>query len=63
MQLLRAQRAAEKLAITRSGFYKLLTRNKDFPQPYRISARHVAWSEEEIDSWLTNKQEKNHDTQ
>lgn len=64
MQLLRAQRVADKLDITRSGFYKLLTRNHDFPKPYRIGERHVAWAEEEIDLWLTTKQEKkSNDTQ
>lgn len=28
--------------------------------PYRISPRHVALSEEEIDTWLTSKQENQH---
>lgn len=63
MQLLRAQRVADKLDITRGGFYKLLTRNHDSPKPYRIGERHVAWSEEEVDLWLTHKQEKTNDTQ
>jgi len=64
MQLLRAQQVADKLDITRSGLYKLLTRNQDFPRLYRIGERHVAWAEEEIDLWLTTKQEKkSNDTQ
>ena len=57
MQMLRAKQVAEKLGCSTRGFYQLLTRNQDFPEPVRLGPRHVVWSDADVDTWLKTKKE------
>ena len=55
MKILNSKEIKDKLRIGQSTLYQLL-RSTDFPS-YKIGTRYYA-SEEEIDKWLINKQNK-----
>jgi excisionase family DNA binding protein len=57
MQLLSAQQAAARLAVSRRTFFKL-ARQVGFPEPLRLSQRLVRYSEEDIERWLEEKRMK-----
>jgi prophage regulatory protein len=63
MKLLRPKQVAEKLSVGKTLFWKL-THREDFPRPYRLGPKHVAWADIELDTWLlTIKQGERHETQ
>lgn len=51
MKLLRDKQVADKLAVSK-GHVWVLARRPDFPKPLRLSPRHTAWVDEDIDAWL-----------
>lgn len=57
-QFLRPTEAARLLGISRSAFYEL-TRDRDFPEPYRISRRIRAWRARDLIAWAEARREGN----
>ena len=51
--LLRRQEVEARCGIARSTIYRLMSEDR-FPQPLRIGARAVRWSESEIVGWLAS---------
>lgn len=61
MKLLRSKQVAEKLSVGKTLFWEL-THRKDFPRPYKLGPKHIAWADEELDVWLlTTKQGDTHE--
>jgi prophage regulatory protein len=52
--LIRLREVERRTAITRSEIYARM-RQGVFPRPVRIGLRAVAWVEEEIDAYVTEK--------
>ena len=53
-KLLRLPAVMERCALGRSSIYAGV-RNGTFAKPVRLSARAVAWREEEIDRWVSER--------
>lgn len=56
-RLIRLPEVLEKTGLSRSHAYELM-RRKQFPAPYPIGERARAWSEKEVDQWITDRIEE-----
>ncbi|MFA9489421.1 MULTISPECIES: AlpA family transcriptional regulator [unclassified Mannheimia] len=54
MQLIKLRQVMAKTTLSKSTIYRLI-KSSDFPQPKKLSVRAVAWLEEEIDEWITER--------
>jgi prophage regulatory protein len=54
MRFLRLADVRSKVGLSRSQIYRIVAAG-DFPKPYSLGGRTVAWLESEIDSWIKNK--------
>lgn len=52
--VLRLPQVIQRCGFSRSAIYKLVARN-EFPRPINIGVRAVAWPEEEIERWLSER--------
>jgi prophage regulatory protein len=52
--VLRLPEVMHRVGFSRSAIYKLVAR-KQFPKPINIGVRAVAWREDEIEQWLTDR--------
>ena len=52
--VLRLPQVIQRCGFSRSAIYKLVARNK-FPKPINIGVRAVAWPEDEIEQWLSER--------
>jgi prophage regulatory protein len=52
--VLRLPQVIQRCGFSRSAIYKLVARN-EFPRPINIGVRAVAWPEDEIEQWLTDR--------
>ena len=43
-----------KTTLSKSTIYRLI-QSSDFPPPKKLSTRAVAWVDEEIDEWISNR--------
>ncbi len=53
-KVLRLPKVLEKIGISRSQLYRLISQG-DFPKQYHLSTRTAVWDEAEIDLWLLQK--------
>jgi prophage regulatory protein len=53
-KFLRLADVIDRTGLGRSTIYKLMTEN-DFPSSVSLSARSVAWVEQEIEDWIFNR--------
>ena len=51
MRMLRVVPVCERTGLQKRMVYRLIAEGK-FPRPVQISARSVAWPENEIDEWV-----------
>ena len=51
MRLLSRREVLERTGIPRSTWYEMRDRG-EFPEPVRLGAQTVGWSEADIDQWL-----------
>jgi prophage regulatory protein len=56
MRLLRLNEVRSRVPFSRSQIYRLIASGQ-FPRPYSIGARAVAWSEESVDTWIAARVE------
>lgn len=54
MQLLRLPQTLAKTGLTRTALYAAVNAGR-FPKPVKIGAKAVAWSAEELDSWIADR--------
>lgn len=52
--VLRLPQVIQRCGFSRSAIYKLVARN-EFPRPINIGVRAVAWPEDEIERWLSDR--------
>lgn len=52
--LLRRKQVEAQTGLPRSTLYKLIA-SGDFPAPIRLTAKAVAWSSSDIDSWIADR--------
>jgi prophage regulatory protein len=52
--VLRLPQVIQRCGFSRSAIYKLIARNA-FPRPINIGVRAVAWPEDEIEQWLSDR--------
>lgn len=55
-RMLRRPEVEARTGLSRSSLYAMMSRGT-FPRPKRIGQRAVAWSEDEIENWLTTRVE------
>lgn len=55
-RMLRRPEVESRTGLSRSSLYAMMSRGT-FPRPKRIGLRAVAWSEDEIENWLTTRDE------
>ena len=53
-RLLRRTEVEQRCQLSRSTLYKMM-RAKEFPEPLRIGARAVRWSQREVDNWIATR--------
>lgn len=53
---LRMPDLTRKLGLARSTVYKII-KEEGFPPPIKLSRRAVAWDEQEVDAYLTQRKE------
>jgi prophage regulatory protein len=53
-RLIRIDTLTQMIGLSRSTVYNLI-RSNQFPQPIKIGDRAVAWSESEVEDWISNK--------
>lgn len=58
MNLLKPEEVSAKLGITKAALPALRRREETFPQPIRVSQKVLRWDEDDIDSWLASRKEK-----
>jgi prophage regulatory protein len=54
LRLLRLPEVLARVGLRRSAVYELVSRGA-FPQPCRLGQRCVAWSEHEVDAWISKR--------
>lgn len=54
MKALRIKQVAEKVALGESTIYRMIQRG-EFPKPFELAPKCMAWLEDDIDAWLANK--------
>lgn len=52
--LLRRKQVEAQTGLPRSTLYKLIA-NGDFPAPIRLTAKAVAWSSADVDTWIADR--------
>lgn len=52
--LMRRKQVQAQTGLARSTLYKLISQG-DFPSPIRITAKAVAWSSSDVDTWIANR--------
>jgi prophage regulatory protein len=57
MQLYRTKELTELLGISRSTLYNW-TLSGHFPKPIKLGSRAIAWSESDVQDWITSQQER-----
>ena len=57
-RLLRRPEVEARTGLSRSSIYAWMSRG-EFPRPLRIGQRAVAWTEEDIERWITTRKEAN----
>lgn len=57
---LRISEVAQRTTLSRSAIYVAISEGR-FPKPVRLSPRHVAWREANIDKWIVETSERKHD--
>ncbi|MDP2715502.1 AlpA family transcriptional regulator [Rheinheimera sp.] len=55
MQLIRLRDVLKKVPVSKTTWYAMVTKG-DAPAAFQIGPRSVAWSEEEIDEWIQQRQ-------
>jgi prophage regulatory protein len=53
-RLLRLNEVKQRTGLSKSSIYNQIT-DGTFPQPVLIGARAVAWVEDEIEEWISNR--------
>ena len=53
-RLLPRNAVEERLGITTSTLYRMM-RSGEFPEPLRLGSRCVRWSENEVETWVSNR--------
>jgi prophage regulatory protein len=48
------KQVAEMLSVSRDTIWRW-AREKDFPQPYKISERCTRWRSDEIENWIASR--------
>ena len=56
-QLYRSRELTELLGISRSTLYNW-TLSGHFPKPIKLGSRAIAWSESDVQGWITSQQER-----
>ncbi len=56
-QLLSAQQAAARLAVSRRTFFRLVKKS-GFPAPVRLGSRMVRYAEDELSRWVDQHRDK-----
>jgi prophage regulatory protein len=65
IKVLRLTEVRQLTGLSRSGVYSKLRRNprrphdfdESFPRPFKLGARAVGWSAQELDEWLASRAE------
>lgn len=52
--LIKRDEVIKKTALSATQIYRLIDAD-DFPKPVKLSARAVAWVEQEVDSWVEGR--------
>jgi prophage regulatory protein len=52
--LLSRQKVQNKTTLSRSSIYDLIARG-EFPKPFKVSGRRVAWLESAVDAWIQSR--------
>jgi prophage regulatory protein len=53
-KFLRLPEVRNRVPFGRATIYRLIA-NGEFPRPYNLGARAVAWLEEDIDAWMESR--------
>ena len=56
VRFLRLSEVRNRVPYSRATIYRLITAGQ-FPRPYRLGARAVAWLESEVDAWISARVE------
>jgi prophage regulatory protein len=57
VRLLRLAEVRKRVPYSKATIYRKIDQN-EFPRPYSLGARAVAWLESEIDAWIESRIEK-----
>lgn len=55
MQLIKLPAVLKKIPVSKTTWYSLV-KSGDAPAPIKLGARSVAWSEQQIDEWIKQRQ-------
>ena len=61
-RFLRLDEVRKRVPYSKATIYRKIDRN-EFPRPYNLGARAVAWLESEIDAWIESRIEKQSKTE
>ena len=59
-QIIRRKDIEERLKISRSSIYAMMSQD-EFPKPVRLGRRAVGWKSTDIEKWLQDLQDGQHD--
>tara|TARA_R110002153_G_scaffold86738_1_gene215187 strand:+ start:2205 stop:2393 length:189 start_codon:yes stop_codon:yes gene_type:complete len=59
-QIIRRKDIEERLKISRSSIYAMMSQG-EFPKPVRLGRRAVGWKSTDIEKWLQDLQDGQHD--
>lgn len=59
-QIFRRKDLEERLKLSRSSIYAMMSQG-EFPKPVRLGRRAVGWKSTDIEKWLQNLQDGQHD--
>lgn len=54
MRAIRIKEVIQKVSLSQSTIYAMIAKGA-FPKPFELTPGRVAWIEEDIDAWLTEK--------
>lgn len=54
MKAMKIKDVVEKVSLGQSTIYKMVAAG-EFPKPFQIAPRRIAWVESEIEDWLTER--------
>ncbi len=52
---LRISQVVDRTAVPRSSLYRKIA-NGDFPKPFRLGKKSVAWRSDEVQEWINNRE-------